>query len=208
MLLILSAIDLLSSALICGFLLFVTLVGADANNANATAETDGSGDGYTVLELLSVSDSVNLKNHVPDNENKGPAESDIEKRFFKAAEVSSKGYLIPNRFRSVTLADLGQEVSIRVYPSGQEPIELFLRCDPASGPILLILRPLTFPPSCQPGHATPPFTIDAKVLFLPKDRELPGLLNPTQTSFRATNRFMLKESQELPGAVTLWGVAL
>ncbi|MBX5157666.1 hypothetical protein HJB89_11080 [Rhizobium sp. NZLR8] len=209
MLLILSAIDLLSSALICGFLLFVTLVGADTSNADTISDTDGSGDGIAVLELLSVSGNAKLKDHRTDNANVAPVESDIERRFFNAEHVSNKGFLIPNSVKSVTLADIDQNVVLRIYLPGKEPVELFLRCDPAGEPVLLILQPLTLPSSCRPGADSPQFSLVAgSTVLLPKDKVLSGFPIATPTPFGAANRFVLDKPEMLPADVTVWAVAL
>lgn len=209
LLLILSAIDLLSSALICGFLLFVTLVGADASNADTIADTDGSGDGIAVLELLSVSGNAKLKDHSANNASVAPVESDIEQRFFNADQVSNQGFLIPNSVRSVTLAGIDQNIGVRIYLPGKEPVELFLRCDPAGEPVLLILQPLTLPPLCRPGADSPQFSLVAgSTVLLPKDKVLPGFPNATPSPLRAANRFVLDKPEILPGDVTVWAVAL
>jgi len=209
MLLILSAIDLLSSALICGFLLFVTLVGADTSEARTNSDANGTGDGVTLIEIISRDGQAALKKRAPENTSVGPAEGAVEQSFFGATQLSNNGYLIPADIPSMTVENPG-EMAIRVYSPGKEAIEIFFRCVPDAGPILMVLNPLTFPAACEhqaAGDANPKMSA-GQTLYLRDGEAFPDLPKPENGDLRHGVRFKLDRDLHVPVGVSIWGVTL
>src|SRR5262245_52397877 len=106
-LLILSAIDLLCSALTAGLVLFVILVGGNAGNVEA-ATKGAAGNGLNEVVAVDVSGkvqlsgSVKISNQDSDKPIMIPADAN-ETNFFKNANVFRRTYLVPTRYPRISI---------------------------------------------------------------------------------------------------------
>jgi hypothetical protein len=147
-LLILSAIDLLSSALTAGLVLFVILVGGDAGNVEASAAA-GTGNGLNEVVAVDSEGEVKLVDQASSNEAPVPGPPDPnEKVFFNTSSpVQHRFYLMPSRNARISL-NAQKPFELIVRPVIGQTLYLFFRCAEAGSHLEFSIAPLSLP-DCQ-----------------------------------------------------------
>lgn len=205
-LLILSAIDLLSSAVTAGLVLFVVLVGADAGASKGDA-TASSGTGMNQVEVVSLKGEAELfKIGKP-----SPSVVDADKYemdFFEGSpkKLPRKFYLIPSSQKRLTVAQVKAPVELVVQPISGSAVRLFIRCLTGQDKIELSIEPLVLPECiAMPGDEKTLQVSAGSTLFLPPNQAIPGL--PKEERHTAGfAKYKLTGPLVVPKGVLIWGI--
>jgi hypothetical protein len=208
LLLILSAIDLLSSALTAGLVLFVILVGGNAGGAeSATVGAAGNGLNEVLAVDLSgkvqLSGSVKISNQGSDTPVSSPADAN-ETSFFKAATVSRRIYLVPTRYSKLSVqSDSPFELIIR--PIIGPAVHLFVRCSASRNPLELSITPLNLP-ECVKSDQTGPLTFSnvSNLVVASQNRSFKFPEEDSPSPF--VRRFKIGGQLLIPLDLAVWGV--
>lgn len=204
MMLILSAIDLLSSALIAGLVLFVILVGGDAGRTQASSTQMGSA--LNLVTLVDQSGQTTLFKQSNELESTRPP-TDLERAFFgnEGRTLRHRRYFVPADSRRLLVISGATRFEIRVQPATGESISIFVNCSLEGGRFELELTPLVLP-ACRSGEPTGKATLmPGRILLLPESIQLPNL--PKRSNDVAGfARYVLAAQTEIPGAIPLWAV--
>lgn len=207
-LLILSAIDLLSSALTAGVVLFVILVGADAGQSGDDSQKGKVGFNFVEVADRSGKLSVEKRVSLPPTKSRPTG---VEALFFEsAADIVHRQYVIPADVKKLQISSSDRAFSFEffVQPVVGLSFRLFIECADQPSPLEIGLRPtLTFP-VCEKGSTTKTQRVSLPAgtkLILPATTRLDGLPAP---EFESTGyaRYTLPNAFSLSGT-GMWGVA-
>ena len=206
-LLILSAIDLLSSALTAGVVLFVILVGADAGQSGEDSQKGKVG--FNLVELTDRAGTLLLDKGLSLEPSKAKP-NDLEVGFFSGAtEVVRRQYVIPADVKRLAFKPGSGSLTFEfsVQPLVGSSFTLFVNCaDPVAG-FQIILRGAPEFPQCETGASAKDNFVNLPAgskLILPAASRLNDLPDPEFQS-SAFSRYRLQKAFRLPG-VAVWGV--
>jgi hypothetical protein len=206
-LLILSAIDLLSSALTAGVVLFVILVGADAGQSGDDSLKGKSG--FNFVEVTDRTGALLLDKGValPPTKSKPTG---LETFFFGGnLDVVRRQYVVPADLKKISIVPSEGPFSFEffVQPVVGSSFRLFIDCADSGKRLEILLRPLLAFPNCEKGSSVKNRSINVPAgskLILPVATQLAGLPPP---EFRSASiaRYSLPNIFQLLGA-DRWGV--
>ncbi|MGY3547353.1 hypothetical protein [Bradyrhizobium sp. USDA 4469] len=208
-LLILSAIDLLCSALTAGLVLFVILVGGNAGSVEAAASPGAAGSGLN--EILAVDSSGKVQLFGPPeitkqargNATPAPADS-IENMFFKTPTVFRRIYLVPSRYSRISVIGTST-FELIVRPISGLPVHLFVQCADDGKALEFSLSPLSFP-DCAVKVAANSVTLQkpSKILVSSKNNSL----NLSEQSSPSTfvRKYSIAGMFAMPTNLAIWGL--
>jgi hypothetical protein len=206
-LLILSAIDLLSSALTAGVVLFVILVGADAGQSGDDSQKGKVG--FNFVEVTDRAGTLALDKGValPPTRVKP---NGLEVQFFDGApEIVHRQYIVPADVKKLLIRPSGAALNLELFvqPVVGPSFRLFFECANSASALEVSLRPTLIFPNCEKGAAANNRRINlpqGSKLILPATTRLNGLPPP---EFESINfiRYKLPAVFALSG-VDMWGV--
>lgn len=201
-LLILSAIDLLSSALTAGLVLFVILVGGDVGNVQALASPKG-GNGLNEVVAVDASGQVELLGLAPSNVTQTP--SDLhEKAFFNSETTKRRFHLVPSGKSNLSVRST-TPFELIVRPVIGPVRRLFFRCAPSDRPLDISIDPLSFPDCVGPPQgATVQFPHVATLLVSSQNRSL--TFPEKKSSSLSVRAFDVSGALPIPADLAVWGV--
>jgi hypothetical protein len=204
-LLILSAIDLLSSAVTAGLVLFVVLVGGDAGASKGESASPGAA-GLNQIEIVHASGQPALfKQGMPSLSPEAP--DPYETAFFSGpAKLVHRFYLVPSSLKRLVVTSINSGVELIVRPVSGDSVKLFVRCSNAQDYFELPLQPLTLQ-DCQAVDGATAVQIAAgSTLLLPLDKTVAGLPKE-QARTGGFAKFKLSVGITLPSSQAIWGIA-
>jgi hypothetical protein len=203
-LLILSAIDLLASAVTAGLVLFVVLVGADAGASKGDASTSG-GTGLNQVELVHGSGEPELlKQGKPNSSNEDP--DNYEAAFFGGSKkLAHKFYLVPSSLKKLSITSVSSGVELIVRPVSGDSFRLFIRCLSGQDRIDVLIQPLTIP-DCVAIDGAKAVQIPAgSALLLQPYQAIPDLPKEERRT-AGFAKYRLAAGIAVPSNVMIWGI--
>lgn len=207
-LLILSAIDLLCSALTAGLVLFVILVGGNAGNMEAAASA-GAGSGLN--EIITVDGRGTALLFGPPEINKqanGQATStppDANEKPFFNANVFRRIYLVPSRYSRISVIG-SSSFEIVLRPIAGPAVHLFVRCAENDRALEFSIAPLSFPDCIARVQAGPIALPNVSTILVPAQNNAFSKLSEQSSSSPFVRRYKVGGSLSIPQDLAIWGI--
>ena len=203
MMLILSAIDLLSSALTAGLVLFVILVGGDTGTTQAS--TDPGGSALNIVTIVYHSGHPALYKQRKDHHFSQPP-TGLQLQYFGGGTSSlhHRRYFVPVGTKRLLVTAASSPFEIVFQPVTGDSFSIFVNCSTDGGRFQLELSPLTLTP-CPPGPPAGAPRLEKVTLLLPKEAGLAGLPKTAEHA-PGHSRYSLDSPFTVPATVSIWGV--
>jgi hypothetical protein len=169
LLLIFSAIDMLTASLVCAIVLFVVLVGGQAQQAAALPGT-GRTAAPSILEVISpgTSGGVELSKFKEHSRSQIPPYDELAQQVIPGPWLV-QNFTLPPGVPAFSIGKISQIAAMFVYTGAGEKFRIFLRCATFDRPVAIIFqRKLAIDGTCGGAEPAPQvkFPVGARVLVL------------------------------------------